>query len=1202
MSGVSVWEAVDRRGASITECEAWAILAASATTLQDNALTDEGRIEVVTPEGVVLRRCGRVDLLATPPDSPVHPHGNYLPPEAFTEDPAQEGERLLVFSLGRTLWTAAEHAVTNSSNRRKTSCTHQACATRTISSGLRSTLSAMTHSLPTHRLSLVDIFQLLVERLDSQDRLNYTAIIRSLYEEVLGPPPPPPLPPDPVVVRERSYSALDARTSSSRKATPSWSPSQRSTSVEDLSHQQQSFGPMKPALMCSTPFANTFHTQQDRGVIRMASMQDVSVPASLRKSNRMADDTVLNENIHKNLLRSKMNFHSMDTLSSVKENIMPRSIDGNVYSSMGSIMNPILEVPSTQTSPVKTYSRSNLLHNVLPHKESRTSVTVSRSATVAGDMKGQGQEARNGDRPCLQKRTPPKKPPRSRAMSVDNLLNTETELRQNLCEVIPKKRRMVVRTPSRLYRFADFDPATVVGHTSAGLPPILGPEFVVRSKEPVKVLTLLQDAQQGVVKKVTVVLLTGKRLELTCDPATTRVIHVIQAVFREENIPLQNMLGLAVLGSGEFHFVAPKTKLHKVAPPGWKEKHPTKDGLMQDNFTLHLRIMYYLRFGNVGEMEDSSRQLLYLQLRHDLLEGHLALPSDVLLHLATLALQAEFGDQKEQGVSYFLPEHYVPESLLRGGQSGQVSRTLQQNHAALAGLHHAKAQTRFITTLQDTQHYGAHYYHVTQDKGRQQWRLGIGLDGVLVLGSGPLTSESVAQATLHPWPSVKRLSYTTHRLTVAVRGPAKSTKIKFHLQENRSRHVFYLATVHQSFHYDAAVLNHPSLPVGGSGIPLEVIPTQQDLQSRAPSSTSSATTTARTSLSSADAADELVSGGQVIEAPGGSGDHHGTQSDHNECTKVSLALGAERTDVSTSLWPVVSGGPKSSDSLSREKFLSDILWRGGGDEVDEVFSIENLENEQQSHQRQQQEASGDIKFSVPRVFHQRSKSNIESSSKGGSGTTRPELTREFGSDESLLASPKKGGGVRMGTRVSAAALQKRRLLRSTEGLYHHHHHHHLPSLHELNTTPTAVVLEPSLRSLVVEEESVNDSLVERFLQCPTAGCERRLHTVTLAKVRGSLGVMIAQGADHGLYIQAVSPGGPAALEGSLRPGQARLRPVGGLTFSREVRSGPVTVITVNTSTPSCDLTPAPPPPLRPPTPAVPATAPPPASAPPLKKN
>ena len=37
----------------------------------------------------------------------------------------------------------------------------------------------------------------------------------------------------------------------------------------------------------------------------------------------------------------------------------------------------------------------------------------------------------------------------------------------------------------------------------------------------------------------------------------------------------------------------------QVAPPGWKERHPTKDGLIQDNFTLHLRFMCYARWALV---------------------------------------------------------------------------------------------------------------------------------------------------------------------------------------------------------------------------------------------------------------------------------------------------------------------------------------------------------------------------------------------------------------------------------------------------------------------------------------------------------------------------------------------------------------------------------------------------------------------------
>lgn len=65
-------------------------------------------------------------------------------------------------------------------------------------------------------------------------------------------------------------------------------------------------------------------------------------------------------------------------------------------------------------------------------------------------------------------------------------------------------------------------------------------------------------------------------------------------------------------------------------------------------------------------------------------------------------------------MSYFLPEHYVPESLLRGGQVPEVVEELQQRHSALNGLSYTIAQCRFISILQATLYYGTHFYHVTQ--------------------------------------------------------------------------------------------------------------------------------------------------------------------------------------------------------------------------------------------------------------------------------------------------------------------------------------------------------------------------------------------------------------------------------------------------------------------------------------------------------
>ncbi|CAL4099948.1 unnamed protein product, partial [Meganyctiphanes norvegica] len=308
-----------------------------------------------------------------------------------------------------------------------------------------------------------------------------------------------------------------------------------------------------------------------------------------------------------------------------------------------SLENVLKESPLCQSpkklSPFREVDTENFLQ-----KEFRGGVTITRSATVAGDLKGGAgcfAVPRNHE---FVKKTPPKKPPRARAMSMENLVNSEVERLQKKQQpqeqhnnhqteaVATKKRRSVIRAPSRLYRFNSHPPGdgARAGRTagSTEVPDILGPEFVLRSKEEPKMVTLLTPAQAqcGVVKKVTIVLVTGSRLELSCDPTSARVSHILQAVMEVENFPLPHLFGLAVLGSGEFHFVAPQTKLHKVAPPGWKERHPTKDGLMQDNFTLHLRIMYYLRFSNVHKLDVLTRRLIYLQLRHDLLEGRLPLP------------------------------------------------------------------------------------------------------------------------------------------------------------------------------------------------------------------------------------------------------------------------------------------------------------------------------------------------------------------------------------------------------------------------------------------------------------------------------------------------------------------------------------------------------------------------------------------------
>lgn len=73
--------------------------------------------------------------------------------------------------------------------------------------------------------------------------------------------------------------------------------------------------------------------------------------------------------------------------------------------------------------------------------------------------------------------------------------NTETEKQRSLCDTKPRKRRLVMRTPSRLYHITDQQSEGAGSWEVPKTPHIIGPEFVVRSKDPPRTISLLHDTQ-----------------------------------------------------------------------------------------------------------------------------------------------------------------------------------------------------------------------------------------------------------------------------------------------------------------------------------------------------------------------------------------------------------------------------------------------------------------------------------------------------------------------------------------------------------------------------------------------------------------------------------------------------------------------------------------------------------------------------------
>ena len=96
--------------------------------------------------------------------------------------------------------------------------------------------------------------------------------------------------------------------------------------------------------------------------------------------------------------------------------------------------------------------------------------------------------------------------------------------------------------------------------------------------------------------------------------------------------------------------------------------------------------------------QEMSRNQLYLQLRRDILEERSLCDEDKVMTQAGLALQAEYGDyvQESMGRTYFVPEHYFPEHVVKRLGSGYIRQHAPDAHKMHAGMTEVEAKIELI--------------------------------------------------------------------------------------------------------------------------------------------------------------------------------------------------------------------------------------------------------------------------------------------------------------------------------------------------------------------------------------------------------------------------------------------------------------------------------------------------------------------------
>nr|XP_044998498.1 tyrosine-protein phosphatase non-receptor type 13 isoform X3 [Jaculus jaculus] len=394
-----------------------------------------------------------------------------------------------------------------------------------------------------------------------------------------------------------------------------------------------------------------------------------------------------------------------------------------------------------------------------------------------------------------------------------NLINQEIMLKRQEEEMMQLQARMALRQ-SRLSLYPgdtikasmldiSRDPlreiALETAMTQRKLRNFFGPEFVKMTIEPFISLDLPRSilAKKGKNedsrRKVSIMLLSGQRLELTCDTKTI-CKDVLDMVVAHVGLVEHHLFALATLKENEYFFVDPDLKLTKVAPEGWKEE-PKKKSKVTVDFTLFFRIKFFMDDVSLIQHNLTCHQY-YLQLRKDILEERMHCDDETSLLLASLALQAEYGDYQPEvhGMSYFRLEHYLPARVMEKLDLSYIKEELPKLHNTYTGASEKETELEFLKVCQRLTEYGVHFHRVHPEKKSQTGiLLGVCSKGVLVFE----VHNGVRTLVLRfPWRETKKISFSKKKITLQ----NTSDGIKHTFQTDNSKVCQYLLQLCSSQH------------------------------------------------------------------------------------------------------------------------------------------------------------------------------------------------------------------------------------------------------------------------------------------------------------------------------------------------------------------------------------------------------------------
>ncbi|XP_078226999.1 FERM domain-containing protein 1 isoform X4 [Callithrix jacchus] len=276
-------------------------------------------------------------------------------------------------------------------------------------------------------------------------------------------------------------------------------------------------------------------------------------------------------------------------------------------------------------------------------------------------------------------------------------------------------------------------------------------------------------------------------------------LELFQQVCNVLSIRDTQFFGLCVVRNNEYIFMDLEQKLSKYFPKDWKRETYQGSKKCKAPFVAFLRVRHYVENGRIIS-DPRAWHLYYCHLKERVLQSQCAHHEEAYFLLASCALQADQGEQREPAHArrYFEPHSYFPQWIItkRG-----IDYILQHMPALLRerqGLSPKEAMLRFIQEACRLEDVPVLFFRLYKDKEEAfpTVILGLTLRGVHIYQEVNRAPQLLYNFL---WPHVGKMAFLGKKLEIWLDGLPSARKLVYYTGcVWRSQHLLHLLrTSHQ---------------------------------------------------------------------------------------------------------------------------------------------------------------------------------------------------------------------------------------------------------------------------------------------------------------------------------------------------------------------------------------------------------------------